>query len=199
MTSRPRRARRPRPREFLRPPEVKKLLAAIRTPGASRNPERDYALFLLMAQHGLRVSEACKLHLSDLDLEQGRLHVERLKQRRKKKRAQEHPLFTEEREALDAWLAVRETMDCPCDALFISERRRPIARCTVWIMMQKFAEAAGLGALALHPHMLRHACGYDLANRGTDTRLIQDFLGHANIAHTVIYTRLDHSRFKGLF
>jgi type 1 fimbriae regulatory protein FimB len=63
-------------------------------------------------------------------------------------------------------------------------------RTTVWLMLQKYGKAAGFDALAIHPHMLRHACGYDLANRGNDTRLIQGFLGHQNIQHTVRYTEL---------
>jgi site-specific recombinase XerD len=53
--------------------------------------------------------------------------------------------------------------------------------------------------LEIHPHMLRHACGYSLANRGADTRLIQDYLGHKNIRHTVRYTKLAPGRFTGLF
>jgi type 1 fimbriae regulatory protein FimB len=50
--------------------------------------------------------------------------------------------------------------------------------------------------LPFHAHMLRHSCGYWLANQGCDTRLIQDWLGHRNIEHTVRYTRLNPDRFK---
>lgn len=50
-----------------------------------------------------------------------------------------------------------------------------------------------------HPHMLRHACGYELAERGADTRLIQDYLGHRNIRHTVRYTASNAARFAGLW
>ncbi|WP_275284819.1 tyrosine-type recombinase/integrase, partial [Escherichia coli] len=49
------------------------------------------------------------------------------------------------------------------------------------------------------PHMLRHACGYELAERGADTRLIQDYLGHRNIRHTVRYTASNAARFAGLW
>ena len=49
------------------------------------------------------------------------------------------------------------------------------------------------------PHMLRHSCGYYLANKGTDTRTIQDYLGHKNIQHTVTYTRIATQRFEGLW
>jgi site-specific recombinase XerD len=85
------------------------------------------------------------------------------------------------------------------DVLFLSERRRLLSRGTVWALMQKYAKAAGLAELAVHPHMLRHACGYDLANRGADTRLIQGYLGHRNIQHTVRYTELAPNRLKNLF
>jgi site-specific recombinase XerD len=61
------------------------------------------------------------------------------------------------------------------------------------------AEAAGLAHLNVHPHMLRHACGYDLANRGFDTRGIQSFLGHQNIQHTVTYTANAPNRFANYY
>lgn len=54
-------------------------------------------------------------------------------------------------------------------------------------------------AFSVHPHMLRHSCGFYLANKGLDTRLIQDYLGHRNIAHTTRYTRTASSRFEGLW
>jgi len=51
----------------------------------------------------------------------------------------------------------------------------------------------------VHPHMLRHTCGFALANKGRDTRLIQDYLGHRNITHTQIYTRTAAVRFERLW
>ena len=62
-------------------------------------------------------------------------------------------------------------------------------------MLQRAAKAAGL-TIKVHPHMLRHACGYKLANDGRDTRSIQSYLGHKNIQHTVRYTELAPGRFK---
>ena len=59
------------------------------------------------------------------------------------------------------------------------------------------AARAGLGSV--HPHMLRHACGFYLANQGYDLRLIQDYLGHRDPKHTVHYTRVVGSRFEGLW
>jgi len=86
-----------------------------------------------------------------------------------------------------------------CDTLFISERRKRLSRCTVWLMISQVAQAAGLEHLEIHPHMLRHSCGYALVNKGTDIRIIQGYLGHRCISSTVRYTRLDSKRFAKLF
>jgi integrase len=67
-----------------------------------------------------------------------------------------------------------------------------------WPTATGFGHAAGLGFKA-HQHMLRHACGYTLANKGRDTRAIQAYLGHRNIQHTVRYTELSPHRFKGFW
>ncbi len=58
-------------------------------------------------------------------------------------------------------------------ALFVSERRLPLSRKTAWVLIRDYGERAGL-SLPAHPHMLRHACGFALADQGADTRLIQD-------------------------
>src|SRR6266481_712697 len=73
------------------------------------------------------------------------------------------------------------------DCRVISERRSPLSRKTAWLMIRDYGRLAGLSVEA-HPHMLRHACGFALADQGADTRLIQDYLGHRNIQHTVRYT-----------
>ena len=100
-----------------------------------------------------------------------------------------------------AWLAEREKMNPPaeCDTFFISERRKPLSRVTVWLMITQVAQAAGLEHLEIHPHMLRHSCGYALVNKGTDIRIIQGYLGHGSISSTVRYTALDKKRFAKLF
>jgi type 1 fimbriae regulatory protein FimB len=111
-----------------------------------------------------------------------------------------HELYNGESAAVKAWLAEREKMNPPadCDTLFISERRKPLSRCTVWVMIGRLA-AAGLEHLDIHPHMLRHSCGYALINKGTDVRTIQAYLGHRSISSTVRYTNLDRKRFVKLF
>ena len=171
--------------------EVEKLLAA--TKGA-RHEARDHCLILLMFRHGLRVSEAVGLKLSDVDMEGRSLHVKRLK----RGLSTTHPLRGDELRTLKAWLAERQRMKPEGKALFISERRQPLSRQMAWVLIRDYGEAAGL-AVASHPHMLRHACGYALADQGADTRLIQDYLGHRNIQHTVQYTATNPARFERLW
>ncbi len=84
------------------------------------------------------------------------------------------------------------------DAFFVSERRRPLSRKTAWVMIRTYGELAAL-PLPAHSHMLRHACGFALADQGVDTRLIQDYLGHRNIQHTVRYTATSPARFERLW
>jgi type 1 fimbriae regulatory protein FimB len=109
--------------------------------------------------------------------------------------------YNGESQAVRAWLVERAKMKVPadCDTLFVSERRKPLSRVTVWHMIGLVAKAAGLAHLAIHPHMLRHSTGYSLVNKGTDIRTIQGYLGHRAISSTVRYTKLDSKRFAKLF
>ncbi|HRY18757.1 MAG TPA: tyrosine-type recombinase/integrase [Candidatus Competibacteraceae bacterium] len=178
-------------RKHLTALEVDRLLAAAK---GSRHEARDRCLLLLMFRHGLRVSEACGLRLSHVDAESRVLHVARLK----KGLSTTHPLRADELRAIKAWLKERERMQPEADAFFISERRRALSRKTAWLAVKTYGELAGL-SLPAHPHMLRHACGYALADQGADTRLIQDYLGHRNIQHTVRYTATNPARFEKLW
>ncbi len=178
-------------RKHLIATEVDKLIAATK---GSRNEARDRCLLLLMFRHGLRVSEACGLSLSQVDIESRVLHVARLK----KGLSTTHPLRPEEIEVIKAWLAIRAKMNPETDAFFVSERRGPLNRRTAWLAIRNYGEQAGL-ALPAHPHQLRHACGFALADQGADTRLIQDYLGHRDIRHTVIYTATNPARFERLW
>lgn len=178
-------------RKHLVSAEVEKLITATK---GSRNEARDRCLVLLMFRHGLRVSEACGLELSQVDIESRVLHVARLK----KGLSTTHPLRTDEVRAVKAWLSERAKLKPEGDAFFVSERRFPLSRKTVWAAIRAYGEKAGL-SLAAHPHMLRHACGFALADQGADTRLIQDYLGHRNIQHTVRYTATNPARFEKLW
>lgn len=178
-------------RKHLVAAEIDRLIAATK---GSRNEARDRCLLLLMFRHGLRVSEACGLKLSQVDVESRVLHVARLK----KGLSTTHPLRVDELRAIKAWLGDRKKKAPETDAFFISERRTPLSRKTAWVAIRDYGEKAGL-SVAAHPHMLRHACGFALADQGADTRLIQDYLGHRNIQHTVIYTATNPARFEKLW
>jgi site-specific recombinase XerD len=184
-----------RTREYLTADEMNKLLTAAKT--ASRNPARDYCALLLMFRHGLRVSELCSIKLSDINVGTKEFHVNRLKDCD----SGPHELYKGEPQAVKAWLVERAKMAPPAGVktLFISERRKPLSRITVWHLVGEIAKAAGLEHLSVHPHQFRHTCGYSLVNKGTDIRIIQGYLGHRSISSTVRYTKLDSKRFAKLF
>jgi type 1 fimbriae regulatory protein FimE len=177
-----------RTREYLTPEEVEKLLGAARATG--RYSGRDATLVMLMYRHGLRVSEAVALRWEQVDLKTGLLHVTR----RKNGTPSTHPLRGPELRALRQ--LKRDWPDC--SYLFVSERGGPMTDSNVRKLVARLGIAAKLPFPA-HPHQLRHACGYKLANDGQDTRAIQQYLGHKSIAHTVRYTELAPDRFKSFF
>ena len=174
-----------RSREYLTLDEVDVLLTASRSRG--RHQVRDYALLLLMFRHGLRVSEAIGLRWDAVMFEDRTINVTRLK----KSESGVHPLQLDEVVALQALREITPRQN----HLFMGERGKPLSRHAVAKILERCADLAGL-TIDIHPHMLRHACGYYLANQGLDTRLIQDWLGHRNIQHTVRYTKLNPERFK---
>ncbi|HBR1081299.1 TPA: tyrosine-type recombinase/integrase [Klebsiella quasipneumoniae subsp. quasipneumoniae] len=157
--------------------------------------ERDYCLIQMCFLHGLRVSELCRLQLSDLDLGGRSVYVRRLKN----SLSTQHPLFDEEIPALKRWLNVRRRWrDADSGWLFLSQKGGPLSRHQVRVLLKRYGEKAGV-SIPAHPHMLRHGCGYALADLGKDTRLIQDYLGHRNIQHTVIYTATNTLRFVNMW
>ena len=168
-----------RPREYLTEEEVERLMHAARSLG--RHGHRDATLILMTYRHGLRVSEAVALRWDVVDLEQGRLHVARLKGGV----PAVHPLRGPEIRALRR--LQRDDLDSPY--VFVSERRAPLSDSAVRKIVARAGQHAGF-TFSVHPHMLRHATGYQLANAGHDTRAIQHYLGHKNIQHTVRYTQL---------
>ena len=174
-----------RSREHLTFDEVDKLILAARSLG--RHGHRDATLILMAFRHGLRVSELVALRWDMVDLKQGLLHVSRLKNGV----TSTHPVRGPELRALRK--LQRDYPDTPY--LFVTERKGPLTTSTVRKILARAGERAKLGLL-VHPHMLRHATGYKLANDGHDTRAIQHYLGHKNIQHTVRYTELAANRFK---
>jgi site-specific recombinase XerD len=129
--------------------------------------------------------------MADLDLDTGRLFV----RRKKGSLSTNQQIEGDELRAIRAWLRIRGRTNSPY--LFLSERG-PMTRQAINYLVLEICQRAGL-PIRVHPHQLRHSTGFFLADRGCDTRLIQDYLGHRNIRHTQIYTRTAATRFEGLW
>jgi integrase len=174
-----------RTREHLTAAEIGKLLKV-----ASRNRwgHRDATMILVAYRHGLRVSELVDLRWDQIDFDHARLHVRRLKQGT----PATHPIPGDEMRDLRK---LQREQDPKTPFVFTSERGSPFSTSGFARLVKRAGEAAKLGFPA-HPHMLRHACGFALANKGHDTRSLQAYLGHKNIQHTVRYTELSPTRFK---
>ena len=177
-----------RNRNFITVEELELLTKAC---NKTRHPVRNQAIIQIMFWHGLRVSELCQLKASDLDINTGRLIVKRLKS----SLPTTHPVRPEVLRTLKRYLKNR---DSQLRTLFINERGDQFDRSSINDLLKQLSKFSGL-SFNVNPHMLRHGCGYALANMGHDTRLIQDFLGHKNIQHTVIYTRTSAKRFEEIW
>jgi site-specific recombinase XerD len=177
-----------RSREHLTEREVERLVEAAKD---NRWGHRDSTMVLLAFRHGLRASELVDLRWEQVDLENGILHVRRVKQGT----PATHPLTGRELRALRRLQRERE---CKSPFVFVSERGAPFSPRGFAAMVERAGQTAGF-EMTIHPHMLRHSCGYKLANDGVDTRTIQGYLGHKSIQHTVRYTELAPTRFKSLF
>jgi integrase len=177
-----------RAREYLTDAEVQKLMKAA---GDNRNGHRDATMVLLAYRHGLRPVELVTLRWDAIDFGRGQIHVSRAKNGS----PSVHPLSGVELRALRR---LKREQDPPSPFVFTSERSSPFTTAGWRKMVARLGVAAKLG-FATHPHMLRHACGFQLVNQGTDTRTLQAYLGHRNIQHTVRYTELSPTRFKNLW
>ena len=176
-----------RHKDFLTVGELSRLLDAAKV---GRHGIRDRLLILMMFRHALRVSEAVAIRRDEVDLTASRLWVRRLKNGL----SVEQPMAGDELRAAKRYLATRND-ELPW--LFVSERGAQMTRQAVNHLL---AQASARAALPpVNPHMLRHSCGFALANRGYDLRLIQDYLGHRDPKHTVRYTRVAGYRFEGLW
>jgi type 1 fimbriae regulatory protein FimB/type 1 fimbriae regulatory protein FimE len=173
-----------RTREYLTAAEVDRLMGVARK---NRWGHRDAAMILVAYRHGLRASELVDLRWDQVDFASATLHVRRLK----RGLPSTHPLRGDELRALRR--LKKEQSKSPF--VFTSEREAPFTAAGFARMVERAGSAAKFDFKA-HPHMLRHACGYTLANKGVDTRALQAYLGHKNIQHTVRYSELSPTRFK---
>jgi type 1 fimbriae regulatory protein FimB/type 1 fimbriae regulatory protein FimE len=177
-----------RTREYLTGAEIERLMAAARA--SSRYGHRDATMILIGYRHGLRSSELCDLRWSQVELATGRLHVRRAKVGS----PSVHPLQGDEIRALRRL----QREQGASSHVFMTERGAPMTPKAFHALFGRIGARAKM-PFPIHPHMLRHGCGYALANAGHDTRALQAYLGHKNIQHTVRYTELAPDRFKNFW
>jgi type 1 fimbriae regulatory protein FimB/type 1 fimbriae regulatory protein FimE len=147
-------------------------------------------MILIAYRHGLRASELVDLRWDQVDFTQAVLHMRRVKSGT----PSTHPLTGREMRALRKL----QRLSPVSPFVFVSEREAPFSTAGFARMLGRAADTAAL-EIKVHPHMLRHACGFKLANDGQDTRSLQAYLGHKNIQHTVRYTELAPTRFKNFW
>ena len=174
-----------RTREYLTEAEVERLMHAARK---NRWGHRDATMILVAYRHGLRAVDLTDLRWEQVEFRTASLHVRRVKQGT----PSTHPILGDELRALRRLQREQEPKSA---YVFVSERCDPFSTAGFARMVERAGVEAKL-AFKAHPHMLRHACGYALANRGHDTRALQAYLGHRNIQHTVRYTELSPTRFR---
>jgi integrase len=177
-----------RTREYLTKAEIERLMAAARA--SSRYGHRDATMILIGYRHGLRASELVDLQWHQVELNAGRLHVRRAKGGS----PSVHTLKGDEIRALRRL----QREQGASSHVFMTERGGPMTPKAFHALFARIGMWARM-PFPVHPHMLRHSCGYALANAGHDTRSLQAWLGHKNIQHTVRYTELAPDRFKGFW
>jgi integrase len=175
-----------RDREHLTEREVECVIMAAK---GNRHGHRDATMILIGFRHGLRVSELCELQWSSIEFETGTMHVRRAKGGQNAT----HPLLGDELRALRE---LKRQSASPF--VFASERGGPFTPSGFAKLLARAGEETEIG-FKVHPHMLRHACGYALANKGLDTRTLQAYLGHRSINSTTRYAALAPGRFKNIW
>ncbi len=179
-------------RLYLTYAEVQKIFQSI---PAGKNCIRDRCMVIMCFIHGLRASELTGIKINDIDFLSNLIYIRRIKNGF----STTHPLHPREVLLLKKWLDLRSNYNkCQNEWLFLSNSGNKISRQNFYNSLVKYGKLAGLSIKA-HPHMLRHACGFELADQGLDTRLIQDYLGHKNIRHTVHYTASNAARFSNIW
>ena len=175
-----------RGRKHLTRDEVHALIKAAKL---NRNGERDALMIRLAYEHGLRVSELVALRWQSFNLVTHEVTITRAKG----SLDGTHPLQGQTVRALKRYQA---NTGRSAGLMFVSERKAPISVDGFRRMFGRLSERV-LG-VTWHPHALRHACGVHLINSGTDIRTVQQYMGHANIQNTVLYTALTGRQFEKL-
>jgi type 1 fimbriae regulatory protein FimB/type 1 fimbriae regulatory protein FimE len=176
-----------RSREYLTPDEVAALITHAGKVG--RHGIRDRALILVAYRHGLRVSELTALKWNQVDFQSAEMHVKRLKGGT----GSVQPIKGDELRLLR-----KVKREYESKYVFVSERGAPLSRSAVAAIVRRAGELSKIED-PVHPHMLRHATGFYLANKGVPTRTVQAYLGHKSIQHTVRYCELAAGQFEDLW
>ena len=172
-----------RDRKYLTPAEVKRLVTTAKKRG--RYGQRDALAILLCYRHALRVSELVALRWAQIDWATHRLTVQR---RKGSNSGVPHPILADETRGLKA---LQRKQPTGAQFVFVGERG-PVSVAWFQRMLQRVAVEAGL--TNVHPHQLRHAAGFALADKGRDLREIQLHLGHKAISNTTQYVELRPGR-----
>ncbi|MCC3409531.1 MAG: tyrosine-type recombinase/integrase [Microcoleus sp. PH2017_10_PVI_O_A] len=178
-----------RSREYLTEQEIEGLLLVAKANKDRFFALRDYLAILLSFRHGLRVSELIALRWQAIDFDAARIHIQRLKNGT----PGVHPLQADELRGLKS---LRKFQNSPW--IFTTKSKVPVTRDGIAKMLRRITAIAKL-EISTHPHMFRHSCGFYLASKGYDPRLIQEYLGHKSIQHSATYTALSPGRFEGLW
>jgi integrase len=175
-----------RPREHLLEREIEHLMTIARKD--SRHGHRDATAVRVAFRHGLRASELCALEWDQIDFTRKTIRIHRVKGGD----PSTHYLSNSELRALRRLQRENE----PGPHVFVSERGGPVTPSWFRQMMLRLGRR-GRMPFGIHPHMLRHSCGFMYANQGKDTRSLQAYLGHRSINSTVRYTAMAPDRFRG--
>jgi len=176
--------------KYLTEKQIDHLIEVAYTTGTKKNRKRNALLLFMLYRHGLRISEAAGLRWSQINEPDRQLTVYRLKNGK----MSIHPIDYREMRMINAW-----KKECHCDTyIFANLRGDKNNGSELHRTISNLGKRSKIGH-HIHPHMFRHACGFYLANKGVDTRAIQEYLGHKDITKTVIYTEMAPNRFKGFW
>jgi type 1 fimbriae regulatory protein FimB/type 1 fimbriae regulatory protein FimE len=180
-----------RHREYLYPEEVEQIIQAVEEISKPVNKLRNRTMTIMAYKHGLRAGEVCNLKWTQIAFHRQKLYVRRLKDNDEIP----HPLTEEEIRLL---LQLRKRNMMSYDHVFLGYYRKPVDPQSFGKLIRKAGQHVGFD-FVVHPHMLRHACGFKLANDDVPIRVIQEYLGHKSIDVTLQYTKLKENKFQGLF
>lgn len=175
--------------------DVDAMVGLLTAPPEDPQEVRDLAMWELFYSSGLRLSELVALDLQDLDFRESSLVV----REGKGQKTRHVPIGRCAREALENWLTVRATWPgAELTAVFTSRRGLRISPRSVQSRLTRWQLKQG-GAIAVHPHMLRHSFASHLLESSGDLRAVQELLGHANLSTTQVYTHLDYQHLAKVY